>query len=308
MYVQFNSYLKIFLGSINDNASVGKSGIEVSVLGFGAGHIGGNNFTEAEVSNLLNGIVDLGINLFDTARGYGLSEERIGNHLSYRRSEIVISTKVGYGIASVTDWTYDSVLLGIDEALVKLRTDYIDIVHLHTCSLEVLQRGEVIEALTQAIQSGKIRVAAYSGENEALQYAASLECFGSLQFSINLFDQRSIDEILPVTSEKNFGVIAKRPIANVPWRFANQPHGDYCEEYRKRMMRMKLELDIDWLEAAIRFAGFTEGISSIIIGSSSINHIENNLRLLEKGRLPDEIYSMIREAFKKSDENWVGRV
>lgn len=288
--------------------ALGKSGIEVSVLGFGAGHIGGNNFTEAEVSNLLNSLADLGINLFDTARGYGLSEERIGNHLSYRRSEIVLSTKVGYGIAGVTDWTHDSVRLGIDEALVKLRTDYIDIVHLHSCSLEVLQRGEVIEALIQATQSGKIRVAAYSGENETLHYAVSLESFGSLQFSINVFDQRSIDEILPVTSKKNLGVIAKRPIANVPWRFANQPHGDYCEEYWKRMIRMKLKLDIDWLEAAIRFAGFTEGISSIIVGSTSINHIANNLKLLEKGKLPDEIYSMMRDSFKKNDENWEGQV
>lgn len=288
--------------------ALGKSGIEVSALGFGAGHIGGNNFTEAEVSNLLNEIVDLGINLFDTARGYGLSEERIGTHLSYQRSEIVISTKVGYGVAGVPDWTYKSVELGIDEALRKLRTDYIDIVHLHTCSLEVLQGGGVIEALTQAIQSGKIRVAAYSGENEALQYAASLESFGSLQFSINLFDQRSIDEILPVTSKKNFGVIAKRPIANVPWRFVNQPHGDYCEEYWKRMMKMKPKLEIDWLEAAIRFTGFTGGISSIIIGSTSINHIANNLKLLERGKLPDEIYSMMRDSFKKNDENWVGQV
>jgi len=61
----------------------GKSGMSVSVLGFGVGHIGENNFTEAEVSNLLNSVVDLGINLFDTARAYGLLEERIGKHLFY---------------------------------------------------------------------------------------------------------------------------------------------------------------------------------------------------------------------------------
>lgn len=194
----------------------GKSGINVSVLGFGAGHIGGNNLTEVEVSNLLNSVVDLGINLFDTARAYGLSEERIGKHLSYRRNEIIISTKVGYGIAGVADWTYNSVLLGIDEAMIKLRTHYIDIVHLHSCSLEVLQRGEVIKALVKALESGKIRVVAYSGENEALEFVATTGKFGSLQFSINIFDQRSIDRILPLTKNQSIGVIAKRPIANVP--------------------------------------------------------------------------------------------
>ena len=180
----------------------GKSEIKVSTLGFGAGHIGGNNLTEAEVYKLLNSVVDLGLNLFDTARAYGLSEERIGKHLAHRRNEIVISTKVGYGITGVNDWTFDSVIRGIDEALVKLRTSYIDIVHLHSCSLETLQRGEVIDALLLAKESGKIRVAGYSGENEALEFAAASGKFESLQFSLNPFDQRSIDRILPLTKEK----------------------------------------------------------------------------------------------------------
>ena len=286
----------------------GKSGIEVSTLGFGAGHIGGHNFTDAEVSNLLNSVVDIGINLFDTARAYGLSEERIGKHLSHRRNEIIISTKCGYGISGVNDWAYDSVIMGIDEALTKLRTDYIDIVHLHSCSLEVLRRGAVIEALNKSVESGKIRVAAFSGENETLEFAATTGKFGSLEFSINPFDQRSIDKVLPITKENSIGVIAKRPIANVPWKFDEQPYGDYCEEYWKRMKKMNLKLDLDWLEAAIRFSAFTEGVSSIIIGTSSIDHLKKNLKLLEKGKLPKEIYSMIRKSFKENDDNWIGQV
>ena len=280
----------------------------LSPLGFGAGHIGGLNITEGEVSHLLNSIVDLGINLFDTARAYGLSEERIGKHLSHRRNEVIISTKVGYGINGVEEWTYHSVRLGIEEALVKLRTDYIDIVHLHSCSLEVLQRGEVIDALEHAVQSGKIRVAAYSGENEQLEFAASSGRFGFLQFSVNPFDQRSIDKILPLTNSRNIGVIAKRPIANVPWRFSEQPHGEYCEEYWKRMKKMNLKLYIDWLKAAVRFSAFTGGVGSIIIGTSSLDHLKNNLLLMEKGKLPDEIYSLIRKSFSENDDNWIGQV
>ena len=262
--------------------TLGKSGIKVSALGFGAGHIGGLNVAEGEVSRLLNSIVDLGVNLFDTARAYGLSEERIGKHLSHRRNEIIISTKVGYGINGVEDWTYHSVRLGIDEALAKLKTDYIDIVHLHSCSLEVLKRGEVIDALEHAVQSGKIRVAAYSGENEPLEFAASSGRFGSLQFSVNPFDQRSIDKILPLAKARNIGVIAKRPIANVPWRFSEQPYGEYCEEYWKRMNKMNLKLDLDWLEAAVRFSAFTEGVSSIIVGTSSLDHLKRNLAVYRK--------------------------
>ncbi|NWF90430.1 MAG: aldo/keto reductase [Ignavibacteriaceae bacterium] len=286
---------------------LGKTNINVSVLGFGAGHIGGNNLTESEASNLLNSIVDLGINLFDTARGYGLSEERIGYHLSYRRNEIVISTKVGYGVAGVADWTYECVERGINEALIKLRTDYIDIVHLHSCPLEILQSGEVISALIKARGEGKIRAAAYSGENEALEFALTKE-IDSLQCSINLFDQKNIGKILPAAVNQKIGIIAKRPLANVPWRFKEQPFGEYCEEYWKRMKKMNLQLGIDWLEAAIRFSAFTEGVNSIIIGTTSIDHLKMNLQLFEKGKLPDEIYSVIRNAFEENTINWNGQI
>ena len=286
----------------------GKSGIKISALGYGAGHIGGTNQTESEIFKLLNDIVDLGVNFFDTARAYGLSEERIGRHLSKRREEIIISTKVGYGISNVEDWTFESVRLGIDEALIKLRTDYIDIIHLHSCSVNVLQTGEVIRALEEAKEKGKIKVAGYSGENDALRHAVSTGRFGSLQFSVNIFDQKSIDEIIPLAKEKGIGVIAKRPIANVPWRFSEHPYGEYCEEYWKRMEEMNLQLDVDWLEAAIRFSAFTEGVDSIIIGSTNIEHIKRNVKLIEKGPLPDKIYNIIRKSFSENNNNWIGQV
>lgn len=199
-------------------------------------------------------------------------------------------------------------ILGIDEALTKLRTDYIDIVHLHSCLLEVLQRGEVIEALTKSLENGKIRVAAYSGENDALAFAVSSGKFGGVQFSLNLFDQRSIDKILPLTIEQNIGVIAKRPIANVSWRFSNRPLGEYCEEYWLRMKKMNLQLKMDRLEAAIRFAAYTNGVCSCIIGSSSINNIKQNIMILKKGKLPDGLYSYIRKSFKQDDNGWMGQV
>jgi len=114
--------------------------------------------------------------------------------------------------------------------------------------------------------------------------------------------------MVSLAKEKNIGIIAKRPIANVPWRFDQQPFGDYCEEYWKRMKKMNLMLDIDWLEAAIRFSAYTEGVASIIIGTSSIDHLEKNIKFLEKGKLPNKIYSLIRKTFQNNDSNWVGQI
>ena len=82
-----------------------------------------------------------------------------------------------------------SVIGGVDQALKLLKTDYIDIVHLHSCSKEILERGDVILALEDAKQAGKIRVMAYSGENEDLDFAISMPD-GSARFRANAFYQR----------------------------------------------------------------------------------------------------------------------
>ena len=110
----------------------GKTGLMVSALGLGAAQIGDPNLEEANVAALLNSAVDAGITLIDTARSYGLSEERIGRHLASRRDDIVLSTKLGYGIAGYEDWTGPCITSGIEQALRMLRTDRIDICLLYT--------------------------------------------------------------------------------------------------------------------------------------------------------------------------------
>ncbi len=78
----------------------GDSGLVVSALGFGAGHIGDEHMAAQQVERLLDAAVDLGVTFFDTARGYGLSEERLGRWLPRHRAGIVLSTKVGYALSS----------------------------------------------------------------------------------------------------------------------------------------------------------------------------------------------------------------
>ncbi len=214
----------------------GNSGILVSALGLGAGQIGDARLDEAAVGSLLNAAVDAGITLIDTARGYGLSEERIGRHLAARRNEIVLSTKLGYGIDGFSDWTGPCITAGVEAALQRLRTDRIDIVHLHSCPAETLARGEVIDALDAAKRAGNLRAIAYSGENADLDYAVDCGRFDGFMASLNLCDQRVIEQVLPRIAGKGF--IAKRPSANHPWRFAERPLGDYSEEYWLRWRAM----------------------------------------------------------------------
>ena len=135
----------------------GRSGLIVSALGLGAGELGDPAQDEREVAALVDAAIERGITLIDTARGYGLSEERLGRILPRSRDRVVLSTKVGYGVDGEPDWTGRCVARGIDDALRRLATDWIDIVHLHSCPVDVLARGEVIGALVDARAAGKLR-------------------------------------------------------------------------------------------------------------------------------------------------------
>ena len=287
----------------------GTTGVAVSLLGFGAGHIGGSGFTEAQCATFLNGLLDAGVTLVDTARGYGLSENRIGRHLARRRGEFILSTKVGYGVEGQEDWTHACVAAGVDRALKVLCTDHLDIVHLHSCPREVLAQGGVIEALEEAKAAGKIRAMAYSGENEALETALASGRFDGVQCSLNLCDQRVLHRGLPVARERGLGFIAKRPLANAPWLWTERPLGQYCEEYWVRLRAMDLDpRDLDWQELALRFAAFQDGISSCIVGTTRLAHLEANVRILEKGPLPPERLAEIRAAFAAHGTEWEGLI
>jgi len=292
-----------------ERVAFGKTGLQVSRIGLGAGKIGSPNLSDADAEIVLNTALDSGINLLDTARGYGLSEERIGKFLSHRRKDFILSTKVGYSVPGFVDWSYDIILAGVDEALRLLKTDVIDIVHLHSCSLEMLQRGEVIDALEAARKAGKIRFLAYSGENTALEYAVTCGRFQIVQTSVNICDQRIIDRPLPEAQKHGVGVIAKRPLANAPWRFAERPIADYAEEYWLRWRAMQIDPHgLAWNELALRFAAFTRGVHCCVMGTNKLDHIKENVAALERGPLPDEMLAAIRGRFKEHDRYWIGQI
>jgi aryl-alcohol dehydrogenase-like predicted oxidoreductase len=291
-----------------DIRNFGTTGIRVPALGLGAGHLGDDSLPEKDAERLLNLAVDSGMTLIDTARGYERSEERIGKFLAHRRSEVVISTKVGYSIPGFADWTYDCILAGVRQAMKLMKTDYLDIVHLHSCPADVLRQGEVIDALQRTVEQGTVRIAAYSGENENLHCALESDRFRSLQCSINICDQRVLDELLPTAKQRGMGIIAKRPVANAPWRFAERPVGRYAEEYWMRWKAMNIDFGISWQEVALRFSAFTWGVDACIVGTTDAAHLQQNIDIINRGKLPQDIVDALRSAFRTHDNNWIGQV
>jgi len=292
----------------------GNTGLNVSPIGFGGaaiwhapGEKGG--VEESEVNSLLNAMLDSGVTLIDTAGMYGLSEERLGRAIAHRRNEFILSSKCGYDRDGNEDWSAEAIAAGIDRSLTLLRTDRIDIMHLHSCEMEVLRQGEAIGALHQAVEAGKVRCAAYSGDNDELLWAVESGHFVSIQTSLSICDQRCLDRALPHCALNGLGVIIKRPLANAFWKFDTQPKGEYCEEYWRRAKAMQLEPGpLSWDELFLRFAAFQQGVSSIIIGTRRAEHFRRNVELLRKGPLPPEQVAALRELFKQHDHNWTGQI
>ncbi|ACY17401.1 aldo/keto reductase [Haliangium ochraceum] len=290
--------------------SFGTTGLEVSALGLGAGQLGDTQLSDREAERLLDEALALGINLVDTARSYGPSEERIGRFLRARhRDAIVLSTKLGYGIPGVADWTPECIARGVDAARARLGVDTVDIVHLHSCPREVLESGGVVDALADAVRAGKVRVAAYSGDNEAAEYAVASGHFGSVQTSLSVCDQRAGGALLDAARERGMGVIAKRPVANAPWRFATCPSGNEAEFYWHRWQAMKIDTQgLAWQEIAVRFAVWCPGVHSAIVGTANPGHLRENLELAARGPLPDDLYRALRDAFAQHAGEWAGRI
>lgn len=292
---------------------LGHSGLEVSALGFGAMHINDERTTEAEAGALLNHVLDQGINLVDTARGYGLSEERIGRHIAHRRAEFVLSTKVGYGVEGLPDWTYDCIVAGVERALRLMKTDWLDIVHLHSCPLATLKQGDVIRALDDCRAAGKLRVAAYSGDNAEIDFAIASGAFGSLQTSISVCDQAHLKARAARADHAGIGVIAKRPLAGAVWRHAQRPNdfaeGQYWDRFKAMGIPSAADRAADWGDLALRFAAFHSGAASAIVGTTRPANLRRNLDAIARGPLPAERVVSLRAAFDHhGGDAWPGLI
>jgi aryl-alcohol dehydrogenase-like predicted oxidoreductase len=240
---------------------LGRTGLQVPPLGFGAFKIGRNQGIkyptvydlpdDAAVSRLLNGVLDLGCPLIDTAPAYGLSEERIGQAIGHRRGEFVLSTKVGETFENGVS-TYDFTRAGIEHSLTRslqrLRTDVLDIVFIHSNGddLAILSESDVVPILHEWRDRGAIRAIGLSGKTIAGTRAA-LEWADAIMVEYHL-DDVSHAAVIAEAAARQVGVIVKKGLAS-----GRLPAGD-----------------------AIRFVLGTAGVTSLIVGGLNLDHFAAN--------------------------------
>ncbi|MCL6634192.1 MAG: aldo/keto reductase [Peptococcaceae bacterium] len=190
---------------------LGRTGLKVSVVGFGGIPIQRVSFADA--SAIVNRALDLGINFFDTARAYTDSEAKLGEVLKERRREAVIATK---SMAR----TSGAMAADIEKSLKALGVDYIDLYQLHNvkdrAALEqVLGPGGALAALKEAKKDGIVRHIGITGHikgflHEALENTEEIE---TVQFPFNAVETAGAGELFALALQKNAGVIVMKPLA-----------------------------------------------------------------------------------------------
>lgn len=297
-----------------EQRKLGNTDMRVGVLGLGGSEIGYEDVPAATVSRILDSGADCGLNVIDTAECYVNSEDLIGQVVTGRRKDFYIFTKCGHPRAFGTgNWSAGSILETLQRSLKRLRTDYVDLLQLHSCSEAELRKGDVIETVQHARERGYTRYIGYSGDGKAAAYAVESGAFDTLQTSINIAEQEALDLALPLAREANVGVIAKRPLANVAWRAGNRrPPNPYAHTYWERLQKLEygfLEGDLTAsVSTALRFTLSVPGVHLAIAGTTKPERMRQNAAAVDAGPLPRERFDEIRARWRKvADTTWVGQ-
>jgi aryl-alcohol dehydrogenase-like predicted oxidoreductase len=292
---------------------LGRTGFAVSILGFGGSEIGQQNVAVSTVEKLLNGALDAGLNVIDTAACYVTSEELIGAAVSARRADYLLFTKCGHAAGlPVEDWTPALVELSLARSLQRLRTDYVDLLQFHSCAAATLQDDDLIAALVRTKEKGLARAVGYSGDGGDALYAVETGVFDVLQISVNIADQEAIDLAIPAAVARDMGIIAKRPIANAAWLLNRWRVGDYEKPYWRRLKR----LGYDFLRAepqaavrtALRFTLGVPGVDTAIVGTTRPSRWAENAEFVADGGLPRAQFDAIRARWLiTAKPDWTGQ-
>ena len=276
---------------------LGKTKFQISPLGIGLSEIGSELSIndDKKASELLNFSLDNGINFLDTASCYGVSEELIGKTVSHRRDEYYIASKAGHanGNLSGSDWSYETIKDSIDRSLKRLKIEYLDLIQLHSCDINTLKNGECITAVQDAQKEGKARFIGYSGDNDAAHWAVNSNIFSTLQTSFNIVEQRArTTGLLEKAKNNNMGIIIKRPIAGGSWNKASSKNSEqkirnYDDPYLDRAISMRSlgKIKNESQNGILTSMGYTiqnPNVDVMIIGTTNINHLKNNLHMIDK--------------------------
>ena len=188
--------------------NLGNTNMKIKRVGFGGIPI--QRITQEETNKVIDELVNQGINFIDTARGYTVSEEYIGNALVGRREKFYIATKS-------MSRNYEDMKKDIEISLKNLKTDYIDLYQIHNLKIEeydtIFDDNKAYKALLEAQKEGKIKYIGITSHSlETIKKAVEDEKFATIQFPYNIVEDQA-DEVFKEANKKGIGTITMKPLA-----------------------------------------------------------------------------------------------
>lgn len=282
-------------------AVLGRTGLEVTRLGFGAMEIrgpriwSGRPVTDDEAERILNAVLDAGINFIDTAYDYGLSEEYIGRFISRRRSEYILATKCGCTVVDHGDhdetphvWTRDNLLHNIDTSLRRMKTDYIDLLQLHNPTVEQTEEGNLVEVLREIQASGKVRWIGISSTLPHISAYIESGVFDSFQIPYSGLE-RAHENVISDAARAGAGNIIRGGVGR------GEPgvglgNTDRWTAWEKAGLDELLDEGESRTGFLLRFTLSHPHMTTTIVGTKNPEHLAENLRIAEKGPLTADVY------------------
>lgn len=306
--------------------TLGKSGIKVSLASYGGG--GPSQFGKAagltanQRRDLIARALDLGINMFDTAANYGDSEEQLGQALNgVPRDTFLIATKWTWKIADGNLPNTNSLVASVERSMRRFSTDVIDIMQIHGIRqenyLEITER--FAPTLLKLKEQGKVRLTGFSEmmtedpKHSVPQTALERhpDIWDTIMLKYGILNQFAAKNVLPLAEEHGVGILNMAPVRYTLTR--QQEYEQLLEVWRKEgeidVDHPKIRDGLDWLitedapsiiAAGYKFAADHPAISTVITGTSNIQHLEENVAAFGNPKLPDEHTAILKNLLANS--------
>jgi len=289
---------------------LGKTGLSVSILGYGASPLG-NEFGAAdpkEGTRAVHYAIEHGINYFDVAPYYGrtLAETRLGQALVGRRDNVILATKMGRYDVDRFDFSAARVRASLEESLRRLQTDYVDVFQIH--DIEYGDRDQIIHETLPAMfrlkESGKIRFVGITGYPLGMlqQVAEVVDVDTILSYCrYNLLDTAMDDLLTPVARRKGIGLINASPLHMRVLTEKGAPDWHPAPQRVLEIGRQVAEYcrgrGVDISDLALQFALQHEDVATTLVGMSKVRSVDRNVKSV--GVPPDpELLSQVQEMIR----------
>ena len=282
--------------------TLGRTGLQVTMLGYGAmelrGAPRGRDVSEAQAETILHAVLDSGINYIDTSIDYGLSEERIGRYIADRRSEYYLASKCGCVVGAAPAprnqrsphlFTRDNIVAGVEQSLVRMKTDHIDVLQFHASpSKQTLEEHDALEAVLSLKRAGKVRFVGMSGTLPHLVDHVAMRVFDVFQIPYSAVE-REHEGIIGAAADSGAGIVIRGGAAKGAPSGAGEA-GMQWERWQKARLDDLLE-GMTPMEFILRFTFTHPNMATNIVGTINPKHLQGNIHALLQGPLPPALYA-----------------